>query len=90
METLQGKRGKCRKRTKEADKNHYFHILRNKNRLEHPPHKKPIINDPTKLTLNVPQGNPALKTRWVIPESQYRITAPTAPPIAIYKILNIG
>ncbi len=53
--------------------------------LSNTPHKKPIANDPSKFTVNVPQGKTLSKYRCGKPEIEYLKSAPIAPPSAIYK-----
>src|SRR5712691_6074549 len=45
--------------------------------------KKPIMNEPTTLTMNVPHGKVSPINRAATPEHQYRAVPPSALPIAI-------
>ncbi len=53
------------------------------------PHKRPIINDPIRLTMSVPIGNIQSKNLYEYPDTEYLKYVPIAPPTRINKIFVI-
>src|ERR1017187_7461028 len=51
--------------------------------------KKPMANEPVTLMTSVPHGKVSPKCRATTPESQKRLTLPSAPPIATQRYISI-
>ena len=54
------------------------------------PQRNPITKEPDKLITSVLIGNIPLENLYSIPPTRYRNNAPTIPPNAIIKNLNIN